>query len=148
MQVIADEQALERAQSMIDSRCRTLCREAGTPVGNARYCEERLRPIDLNNNRRTDGYSASLSILGVCEDAIYCHVVYDCPRVTTADCVKHMCDYFTDSLGLTPTDAHARVNSRLDPGSCYEELSGDELRDHWWTVLDSNSNTNSSAWCD
>lgn len=136
---LADENKLEQMRKDIKSHCQSKCADIETTIDKVTYCKTQYsKEADLNNNGITNEFNQEFSIVGVCEDSIYCAAVTDCKSLTMKNCAKILCQYFQDEWSLSANESTQRLKEFIEPGSC--TMTEDEKSRHWYYMIEEELN--------
>lgn len=132
---MADQSKIDQLKKSVKSYCSNKCNEIESQLDKVTYCKTRfVGDVDFNNNGIINEYNSEFSIFGVCEDTIYCPVVYECQSFNMKNCVEILCDYFKDEWGLNQTEATSRLDSFIKPGTC--QMTDDQKLNHWYYMIE------------
>jgi len=83
-------------------KCQSLCsnaQAADVQAAYAQYCYTKLEGApDLNNNQKKDYVQSETKLLNICEDGVYCFMVFPCKRIDSGQvidwpaCRQILCD--------------------------------------------------------
>lgn len=136
---LADQNKLEQMRKDIKSYCQSKCAEIETTIDKVTYCKTKyLGEGDLNNNGITNEFNNEFSIVGVCEDSIYCAAVTDCKSLTMKNCGQILCNYFQEEWSLSANESTNRLKEFISPGSC--SMSDEEKKNHWYYMIEEDLN--------
>jgi hypothetical protein len=128
---MADQNKLEQMRKDIKSFCSTRCADIDTNMDKLTYCRTKYnQEADLNNNGIPNDFNDEFSIVGVCEDSIYCAAVSECKGLTMRNCAELLCSYLKNDLNLNEEDATDRLQSFIEPGQC--KMTDDQKKVHWY----------------
>lgn len=132
---LADQNKLDQLRKDIKSYCNAKCADIESEIDKVTYCKTKyLGEVDLNNNGITNEYNDDFSIVGTCEDTIYCAAVTDCQSLTMKNCAKILCNYFETNWDLDESEATNRLQSFITPGEC--SMTGDQKANHWYYMIE------------
>ena len=109
-----------------------------------RFCTQKLE-IDINGNKQTKEKNVGNFVVGIpyCEDGMYCFHIQECKcggqTLTDAECLKVLCNYYTNSKGYTSAEATTLITDLITglitPGSCtYADYTNSvgKTPKSWW----------------
>ncbi len=132
---LAEENKLKQITQDVDDFCKNECSQINSNLDTVTYCKTKYgKPVDFNNNQLFTDYNSDYSIFGICEDSIYCSVVYECRELTLNNCAKILCNYFEDEWGLSKIQATERLNEFIIPGQC--KVDDNEKNNHWYYMIE------------
>ncbi|MEC8339150.1 MAG: hypothetical protein VXZ40_00870 [Nanoarchaeota archaeon] len=132
---LADENKLKQARQDVEDFCKQSCANIDSQLDTVTYCKTKFnRAVDLNNNDLTTDYNSDYSIVGVCEDAIYCASVYECRELNMRTCAQILCNYFEDEWGYSQLEATNKLLEFIQPGEC--SINEDNKANHWYYIIE------------
>jgi hypothetical protein len=135
LKALSDQNRLEQTRKDVKNFCDQKCADVSSTIDKITYCKTKYGSVaDFNDNSITDEYNGEFSIVGICEDTIYCASIIDCKSLTIKTCAQIMCNYFKSEFGDGVSNATARLRGFLSPGSCYESLTPEQKANHWFTL--------------
>ena len=136
---IADQNRLEQMRKDIKSFCNGKCADIDGTMDKVTYCKTRyLGDTDMNDNGLIDEYNEEFSIVGICEDTIYCSAVSDCKSLTMKNCAAILCNYFKTQWDLSDAEASSRLKQFIQPGTC--SMTETQKANHWYYMIESELN--------
>jgi len=138
------EERARQAMADLDIYCDSQCSKATRSLKDKiSYCTSYYRgEIDINKNSMADYTMALDNIQGYCEDRIYCSAYRPCGSLDILNCKKLTCDYLERNMGITidedqadrlvEFDGATRYYGLYQPGECWERLTDDDRRNHWF----------------
>ncbi len=139
LKTLSDENKLKQARQDVEDFCKQQCANIDSNLDTVTYCKTKYnRELDLNNNDIYTDYNTDYSIVGICEDSIYCASVYECRELNMRTCAQILCDYFEDEWGFDETKATQRLLEFIQPGEC--SLNEDEKNNHWYYIVEDSLN--------
>jgi hypothetical protein len=132
---MADQNKLEQLRKDIKAYCSTRCAEIDTKMDKLTYCRTKYnQESDLNNNGIPNDFNDEFSVVGLCEDSIYCASVTECKGLNMKTCAELLCSYLRNDLNLESEDATNRLKGFIEPGSC--TMTDNEKKIHWYYSLE------------
>jgi hypothetical protein len=132
---MSDQNALEQMRRDIKTFCSSRCADIESNMDKLTYCKTKYnQETDLNNNGIPNDFNEEFSIVGVCEDAIYCAVVDECKGLTMSTCSQLLCSYFETEMDLSSSEASERLKKFIQPGTC--SMTNDQKENHWYYMIE------------
>jgi hypothetical protein len=122
-------EAMTNAQRYCDEKCSLALTNSCDLKSLATFCITKIEGgLDLNGNGQNNDYDDKLAGgVGVCEDGLYCPLVASCSCnqvLNTKNCIKIVCKYWTEEVGMSAVDANNTIVEKLTPGTCEPTGSG------------------------
>ena len=134
-------QKLQAQKNRMKDICSSLCKEANRVDdlrSKAAFCKYSFTEgLDLTMNGLTTDYDESELVgIGLCEDRIYCPLIYTCDvgglTLNMQNCKNILCAFW-QSQGFSPQKQKDLLMEFIQPGSCYHSLTN--KANHWYTIL-------------
>ncbi len=139
LKTLSDENKLKQARQDVEDYCKQQCANIDSNLDTVTYCKTKYnKELDLNNNDLYNDYNTDYSIVGVCEDSIYCAAVYECKELNMKTCSEILCNYFEDEWDLSESEASEKLLEFIEPGSC--NVNEDEKKNHWYYLVEDSLN--------
>jgi hypothetical protein len=147
METQQQEERARMAQADLDTYCATQCSNAFKSLKDkVTFCTSYYHgEIDINKNSMPDYTMMVDNIQGYCEDKIFCAAYKPCGSLDILTCKKIVCDYMERNMGVVGDENKAKrlvgydatkdqyaENSYFNPGECWNRLTPEEKKMHWF----------------